>query len=81
MPKVRAWSGQKEDICPSIKKSMSTETSSSSIKYVPHTLNVASFISVDKVELPQVSIFFALNFLPWDFLLIKKLEIEKTKTT
>ena len=24
---------------------------------------------------------FALNFLPWDFLLIKKLEIEKTKTT
>ena len=25
--------------------------------------------------------FFALNFLPWDFLFIKKLEIEKTKTT
>ena len=25
--------------------------------------------------------FFALNFLPWEFLLIKKLEIEKTKTT
>ena len=25
--------------------------------------------------------FFALNFLPWEFLLIKKLEIRKTKTT
>ena len=24
---------------------------------------------------------FTLNFLPWEFLLIKKLEIEKTKTT
>ena len=34
-----------------------------------------------KAELPKVSIFFALNFLPWEFLLIKKLEIEKTKTT
>ena len=32
-------------------------------------------------ELQQVGIFFALNFLPWDFLLIKKLEIGKTKTT
>ena len=32
-----------------------------------------------KAELPQE--YFALNFLPWDFLLIKKLEIEKTKTT
>ena len=36
---------------------------------------------VSKAELQQVGIFFALNFLPWDFLLIKKLEIEKTKTT
>ena len=35
----------------------------------------------DKAELPKVGIFFALNFLPWEFLLIKKLEIEKTKTT
>ena len=34
-----------------------------------------------KAELPQVGIFFALNFLPWEFLLIKKLEIQKTKTT
>ena len=33
-----------------------------------------------KAELQQVGIFFALNFLPWDFLLIKKSEIEKTKT-
>ena len=29
-----------------------------------------------KAELPKVSIFFALNFLPWEFLLLKKLEIE-----
>ena len=34
-----------------------------------------------KAELPQVGIFFALSFLPWELLLIKKLEIEKTKTT
>ena len=34
-----------------------------------------------KAEFQQVGIFFAFNFLPWDFLLIKKLEIEKTKTT
>ena len=33
-----------------------------------------------KAELPLEGIFFALNFLPWDFLLIKKLKIEKTKT-
>ena len=32
-----------------------------------------------KVELLQVGIFFALNFLPWEFLLIKKLEIEKLR--
>ena len=36
---------------------------------------------VSKAELQQVGIFFAINFLPWDFLLIKKLEIKKTKTT
>ena len=30
-----------------------------------------------KAELLQVGIFFALNFLPWEFLLVKKLEIEK----
>ena len=34
-----------------------------------------------KAELPQEGIFFALNFFPWEFLLIKKLEIEKTKAT
>ena len=33
-----------------------------------------------KAELPKVGIFFALNFLPWEFLSIKKLKIEKTKT-
>ena len=34
-----------------------------------------------KAELPQVGyFFFKLNFLPWEFLLIKKLEIGKTKT-
>ena len=33
-----------------------------------------------KAELPLEGIFFALNFLPWEFLLLKKLEIEKTKT-
>ena len=36
---------------------------------------------LNKTELPQVGIFFALNFLPWEFLLIKKLEIQKNKTT
>ena len=30
-----------------------------------------------KAELPKVGIFFALNFLPWDFFIIKKLEIKK----
>ena len=34
-----------------------------------------------KAELPLEGIFFALNFLPWESLLVKKLEIEKTKTT
>ena len=35
-----------------------------------------------KAELPlNRRYFFALNFLPWEFLLGKKLEIEKTKTT
>ena len=34
-----------------------------------------------KAELPLEGIFFPLNFLPWEFLLVKKLEIEKTKTT
>ena len=34
-----------------------------------------------KDELTLEGIFFALNFLPWEFLLVKKLEIEETKTT
>jgi hypothetical protein len=34
-----------------------------------------------KAELLLEGIFFALNFLPWEFLLVKKLEIGKTKTT
>ena len=34
-----------------------------------------------KAELLLEGIFFALNFLPWEFLLVKMLEIEKTKTT
>jgi hypothetical protein len=34
-----------------------------------------------KAELPKVGIFFALNFIPWDFSLIKMLEIKKAKTT
>ena len=37
--------------------------------------------SMPKAELSKVGIFFALNFLPWEFLLIKKLEIEKTQYT
>ena len=36
---------------------------------------------VSKAELPLEGIFFTLNFLPWEFLLVEKLEIEKTKTT
>ena len=34
-----------------------------------------------KAELLLEGTFFALNFLPWEFLLIKKLEIKKTKST
>ena len=34
-----------------------------------------------KAELSQVDIFFLLNFLPWEFLPIKKLKIEKTKVS
>ena len=34
-----------------------------------------------KAELLQEGIFLTLNFLPWESLLIKKLEIKKTKTT
>ena len=34
--------------------------------------------TIDKAELLQLN---QLNFLPWEFLLVKKLEIEKPKTT
>ena len=34
-----------------------------------------------KAELPQEGILFALNFLPWKFLLIKNLDFEKTMAT
>ena len=34
-----------------------------------------------KAELLQVGNFFALNFLPWEVLLMKKLEIDKAKPT
>ena len=37
--------------------------------------DVQDYLYWHKAELPQVGIFFALNFLPWEFLLIKKLEI------
>ena len=37
-------------------------------------------VTQPKAKLQQEGIYFALNFLPWDFLLIKKLDIEKTKT-
>ena len=33
-----------------------------------------------KAELQLEGIFFALNFLPWEYSLVKKLEIDKTKT-
>ena len=34
-----------------------------------------------KAELSLEGIFFVLNFLPWDLLLVKMLEIKKNKTT
>ena len=42
---------------------------------------INSYKKRNKAELPQEGIIFALNDLPWEFLLIKKLEIEKTKTS
>ena len=41
----------------------------------------AGQLSVAKAELPLEGIFFPLYFLPWEFLIVKKLEIGKTKTT
>ena len=34
-----------------------------------------------KLNYHKKVLYFALNFLPWEFLLIKKLDFEKTKTT
>ena len=48
---------------------------------MPTQVTLKSPCIYSKAELQQVGIFFALNFLPWEFLLIKKLEIQKTKTT
>ena len=44
-------------------------------------MNQIRLSKILKAELPQEGIFFALNFLPWEFLLIKKLDFEKTKAT
>ena len=44
-------------------------------------LSSVAYLTYAKAELLQVGIFFGLNFLPWEFLLIKKLEIKKTQTT
>ena len=45
------------------------------------TMFVSAALIKIKAELQQRGFFFALNFLPLDLLLKKKLEIEKTKTT
>ena len=45
-----------------------------------HKINTLCFGGATKVELQQVGIFLTLNFLPWEFLLIKKSEIERPKT-
>ena len=43
--------------------------------------NIITDILKLKLNYRKQVFFFALNFLPWEFLFIKKLEIEKTKTT
>ena len=48
---------------------------------MPSALCLPAKLTIVKAELPLEGIFFALNFLPWEFSLVKKLEIEKTKTT
>ena len=48
---------------------------------VPKNCSLTNFLLKSKAELLYVGCFFALNCLPWEFLLKKKLEIEKTKTT
>ena len=44
-----------------------------------HNKSKLTISNQNKAELGQVGIFFALNFLPWEFLLIKMFEIEKTQ--
>ena len=50
-----------------------------------HNINnaVSEMISMiwPKAELLQVGIFFLIHLFAWDILLLKKLEIEETKTT
>ena len=41
------------------------------------TLKRGTYIHICKAKSPKVSFFFALNFLPWEFLFVQKLEIEK----
>ena len=41
----------------------------------------ATNIIITKAELLQVGIFFLIHLFAWEILLLKKLEIEKTKTT
>ena len=50
------------------------------IKIISQWVQIVNYEAI-KAELPLEGIFFALNFLPWEFLLVKKLEIEKIKTT
>ena len=40
-----------------------------------------SSIQILKLNYRKTVFYFALNFLPWDFLSVKMLEIEKTKAT
>ena len=51
--------------------------------FTPNLAKLSFFSPVfaSKAELPKLGGFFALNFLPREFLLVKKLDFEKTKTT
>ena len=42
-------------------------------------LSSVAYLTYAKAELLQVGIFFGLNFLPWEFLFVKKLEITKLR--
>ena len=43
--------------------------------------NIFSFLTSSKAELLQVGIFFLIHLCAWEILLLKKLEMEETKTT